>query len=284
MRILVLGNCQARPISSLLTTCGTDLEEIEPIILHLAHDRDRAAHEAALEAADLILAQATVPAFAVAHLASAEIQARYPSKTVIWPNIFYAGQQPWLQYVTHPTLGRVQGPLDAYHDLRLLSGWYRDRHGTVPVPLVDPAGVAFRSLATLKNREVACDVIASDLIAVHERNRRLFFTFNHPTQWLLVEVAMRIATLRGLPFDSARAAKHEPLSAVIAPSIDTLPVTAMRGPGVILGEGGTVTLERPNRFYNSEDLKALTYACYDHQSDLLAEFSQLRLTPGIEPG
>lgn len=283
MRILVLGNCQARPLSTLLTACGIDLEEIEPIILHLAHNEDRAAHEAALEGADLILAQATDPTFAVAHLTSAEIRAHYPFKTIVWPNIFYAGQQPWLRYVTHPELGRIQGPLDAYHDLRLLSGWYLKRHGTAPIPQVDPADVARRSLVTLKNREVVCDVIVSDIIVANERNRRLFFTFNHPTQWLLAQVALRIATLRGLPFDAALAAEREPLSAVIVPSIDTVPVTAMRGPSVTLAEGGTVTLERPNRFYDCEELEALTYACYDHQAELLAEFPRLRLTPGIEP-
>lgn len=74
IRLLVIGNCQARPVSRILGQTGR-FDCLEPIILHLAADDMRAEHEPRIASADLILAQATVDTFPVAHLRSVQ-QAR----------------------------------------------------------------------------------------------------------------------------------------------------------------------------------------------------------------
>jgi|GEM_PF-2283370 len=68
MRIQVIANCQARPISMLLPHIAQDTETLEPIILHLAKAEEQEAHLAQIDTADVIFAPLTVDQFQPAHL------------------------------------------------------------------------------------------------------------------------------------------------------------------------------------------------------------------------
>ena len=166
MKILVVGNCQARPLSNLLTeVAGCDI--LPPIILHLAHETDSDTHLPLLAEADVILAQQTADTFRVPYLRSEAIRAR-DKKVLVWPNVFWAVQQPFLRYFTHADYGRILGPLEAMHDLRIYGRWLASK-GLLPdlesrLDAGFAAGVQAASLRSLQAREAGCDVSISDFL------------------------------------------------------------------------------------------------------------------------
>lgn len=272
MKLLVIGNCQARPLSALFSGAVEGVEPLEPVILHLAKEQEAETHFARMQEADLILTQATAASFKPAHLVSADVQARFPGKTRIWPNIFYAGQQPNLKYLTHTTRGRIYGPLDIYHDCDILRAWYLDRLGIDPVPPAeDPEAVHARSIQALRNRESECDVTVSDLIEAHRGERRLFFTFNHPARWLLERMTERLCALQGLVYAPSAPSGREPLGRIAPPSVFD--------DGETLYQGLPVGSAGPPRRYMPAELRSTAFACYDAQREVLTEIERLRYTP-----
>lgn len=223
MRIQVIGNCQARPISSTIGSLLPEAEMLDPIVLHLSKEEMRGAHEAQLSSADLIFAQLTVDTFKPGHLATSGLKQRFDDKVVVWPNIFYAGQQPYLRYFTHTSLGRLFGPIEALHDLRLHRSWLET--GRVQKAAMFEQDSNFESkvrgvsLESLKAREATCDVYISDLIEAREAEDWLFFTFNHPTQLLLGELARRMLRFCDVSFDpTTPLPSNEPLNRYQVPS------------------------------------------------------------------
>lgn len=283
MKILVIGNCQARPLAQILTSDGTNTS-LDPIILHLAKDTDAEYHLAAMDEADLILAQYTAPTFKPAHLATAQIRDRFAQKCLVWPNIFYAGQQPFLKYITHVGKGRINGPLDIYHDLRLLKEWYLDRTGSYPLgDIATVEEVHTQSLASLATRERDCDVEISDLIEAYQNERRLFFTFNHPTHWLLESLAMRIAKRRELVFTHAERPFKEPLDRIIPPSTlfdlgkDESIFQGLENEPNQFAQPGRTRL----RQFDEAQLRKTTFTYYDRQEDALRDHARIRMTPNF---
>ena len=227
MKILVSGNCQAEPVISLLSAICGDVQPLEPIITYLPQDAQEQedVHKARMREADIIFAQATMPTaimptIQVPHVASASIKAHFPEKTIIWPNLFYAGQQPYLCYVTHQiTKARLLGPMGEYHDLRILRDWYRDRRDETPFNLPDAGQIAQTSLEELGRREAPCDVKISDLIDAEKSTRRLFFTFNHPSRWLFIALVERMMARTNLKGNLSKVPPREPLAQIVVPSI-----------------------------------------------------------------
>lgn len=279
MKLLVIGNCQARPLAALLDGAVEVIELMEPIILHLARDADTSRNLASMAKADLILTQHTAPTFNTSHLVAARIRKHFPSKTRVWPNIFYAGQQPNLKYLTHITRGRIDGPLDIYHDSEVLRAWYRDRLGIDPVPpREDPEEVHSRSLSALREREGDCDVAVSDLIEAYRHAMRLFFTFNHPVRWLLEQMAMRLSEGLGLSYVPAPAPCNEPLGRIVPPALFDGDEALFQGLTIDSTNGKPIN---PSRRYTTPELRDVAFTCYDRQRIALSEAPQLRYTPQI---
>lgn len=281
MKILVLGNCQARPVSHMLGL-ATAAKLLEPVVLHLARTDEVSFHEAQMQEADLIIAQATQDDFSPAHVASTGIRARYSGKVMVWPNLFYSGQQPWLRYVTHARQGRILGPLDTYHDLRILGDWYKARVGSTPLPDIDPDAVARVSLKELRMREAGCDLVISDLIEAEATRRLLFFTFNHPANWLLHRLVQRICERAGLVTRAFEPPIREPLARIVPPSIWHASDSGFPLQGLRLdpGQPGIHQPGPPDRL-NMTQLRELSFACYDRQAEALQDHINLRLTPQV---
>jgi hypothetical protein len=220
VKVVVTGNCQARPLANLLGSVP-QVDVTDVIILHLAREDQEQAHQEAIHSADVIIAQFTDDAFKPSHLRSSVL--RESGKAIIWPNIFFSGQQPFLRYVTSPTYGRLNGPLDVYHDVRIMTHWHMERFGT---PLFNESfdasfaeRVANQSLEELARRESNCDVSVAEKINSMWRDERLFFTFNHPTISLLKHVAELVFREIGLPHSLGGIQYREPLDKIIPPSI-----------------------------------------------------------------
>ncbi|MDJ0630817.1 MAG: WcbI family polysaccharide biosynthesis putative acetyltransferase [Rhodobacter sp.] len=280
MKIAVIGNCQARPLANLLQSVD-GIECLEPIILHLARPEERAEHCARLDQADVVVAQWNAPQFPVPHLRVAELQAARPDSLVIWPNVFFIGQTPYLRYATHAQKGRICSPLTEYHDLWTLRDWFRARRGVdfaaeIETPDFAPA-LAAASLDTLVRRERECTVGVGDLIAEHWQSRPLFFTFNHPRHWLLARLAERILDRIGRTARIETDGLREPLSRIQPPGARPGDAGDLQGVEVDLSVPGRVGYGQVQG-YAPEDLRAASFACYDHQADLL-DPPAMRLTP-----
>lgn len=200
LKIVLTGNCQARPLANLLSRFP-DIQVIDVIILHLSNDGEVERHQEIFSAADVIIAQQTIEKFSPQHLSSNKL--RDNKKSIIWPNIFFCGQQPFLKYITIPNQGRLIGPLSVYHDVRMLNTWHQFKFGNSLFKESHDdeyaADIARKSLQELQEREQSCDISVSKKIENEWKSHRLFYTFNHPTIRLLSYVAIRIAEKLGVP-------------------------------------------------------------------------------------
>lgn len=276
MKILVIGNCQARPLSQLL--CDGNLNTaLKPIIVHLAKPDDVLRDRALMSEADIIVAQNTAKSFEPEHLRSNKVKEEYNDKTIIWPNVFYIGQTPYLRYVTHKTAGRLIGPLEAYHDLRFLSNWYSERLGiSYPEIEIDVDEVSAKSLDELQRREAQCDIEISDIIENYGTLKRIFFTFNHPSRLILEALAKRIAEKAGIKRQEVSKTKWEPLGRIVPPSIfDNPPRADSQFMGLVTNDEGRIV----RYTYSEESLCKAFFDLYDKSINYLADPASLRITP-----
>ena len=220
MKCVVVGNCQARALSILVSKLNADVTALGVVVVHLANESERQGHLDLFDDADLILSQKTSDSYPVQHVTSGFIRERYPEKTLVWPNSFYIGQTPYLRYVSHVDDGRVLSPLDAYHDLRIFKNWYEDRVGPWPHSEIDVGELRRLSLDSLSQREQGCDVTISDFIREFENSNRLFWTFNHPTNMLLVELSKRVLMRLSKPYKASQIDGPEYLARIVPPTDD----------------------------------------------------------------
>jgi hypothetical protein len=281
MKILVIGNCQARPIAALIGEL-TGAEMLSPIVSHLARSADEAEQEEAIKTADVVLAQQTADTFFYPWLRSANLRA-LAKPVVVWPNVFWTGQQPFLRYLTHRTYGRLFGPLEALHDLRLYCSWLTKRgiRGDVNGILNDQfvSDVRAQSLQELQARELTCDVIISNFLAERVDHERLFFTFNHPTALVLEEVVSRIMKTLSLSHSPFNGQRKEPLGRYVVPSLWPDMPDTFQGDGFELFSNGRVErVVGPPVSYSVAELEAAFDVIYDH-CPAFCDLKNLRLTP-----
>ena len=287
MRIQVIANCQARPITGLMTRLRPDCKTLEPIILHVAKPEEREAHLAQIATADVIFAQLTQDEFRPAHLSTPALREQFGKKIVVWPNIFFMGQQPYLRYFTHNKLGRMMGPLEALHDLRLYQSWKSTgRVDPSALEKSDPDFVAFArntSLKELQRKEAKCDVVISDFFMSQVEKEPLFYTFNHPKLTVLGEMARRILAHIGettTPFLD-KEGSLEPLSRYQVPSSWTLDGAEYQGDQFFIdADLGAQRLPGKPQRYSLEALCGAYQQVYDAQ-EAYQTFEGIRLTPSF---
>jgi hypothetical protein len=202
--ILVIGNCQALPIGLILQEAYGDLITHQVLTVHLMRDSDRERALAAIESADVILAQRVDATYPVDFVRTEAIRDSLSpgQRMVVWPNLYFRGYNPELSYLRGSGSGLISGPWLEYHDSRILGAWRSGRSvdDTVRHILDDAVAVekdieqTFRELSL---READCDVTVSDYIAEHWADHRLLHTFNHPANRLLVHTAEALVMALG---------------------------------------------------------------------------------------
>jgi hypothetical protein len=139
-------------------------------------------------------------------------------------------------------------------------------------PIVE--ATAKQSLDELRGREKFVDVRISDIISEEWRKRSLFLTFNHPTLFLLTQMASRLlakigieATLPEVP------GQEEPLGLVLPPILrrEVEGVTALQpnetSVGADVGLENGILATRGSRRLDLSELITGFYYSYDKQLD-----------------
>lgn len=200
MKLVIIGNCQARPLADYIEKLIPTVSVISTPIVHLLKESDEVKYRSAFEDADVIVTQVISDSYPCKFIRTNEIKRLYGSKTHTILNLYYSGYTPDLMYIRHPEVSTLKGPLADYHNRTILEGWLLgiDQEQAIEW-LSDPffnqqeyGQEDTKSIEELKNRETSVDVKIADFIVKTRDKSRTFFTFNHPSSTLLIEYAQRI--------------------------------------------------------------------------------------------
>jgi hypothetical protein len=283
MKLVVIGNCQARPLADYIEKLVPTISVTATPIVHLLKDSDEAEYRDALNDADVIVTQMISDAYPCKFIRTSEIKRLYGNKTHTIVNLYFSGFTPDLMYIRHPEVTTLRGPLGEYHNKTILDGWLlgisqQQVVGWLSDPFYNKQEYGKEdkaSLDELKARDAAVDIKIADFIESTRKESRTFFTFNHPASVLLIEYAKRIceriAGERGS--DHAINAQLEPLNQLIPlvpPGIQCIETgrSESKGTSVLSINGPNVELGGVTMFTNKE-LVAQFYAIYEQNAEFL---------------
>ncbi len=285
MKVVVAGNCQARPMARLLSQLNPEITITATPIVHLLQPADEAVFRPALDEADLIITQLIADSYPCEFIRTNRLKERYGDRVKTILNLYFTGYNPDLRYLRHPQVGTLRGPLSDYHNKTILTGWMLgvDQKQVVKW-LNDPffnqqeyALASQASLAELKKREELVDVPIVDCIEAGYKHQRFFFTFNHPSAALLAQYAHRVsAMLLGNATEiHNELIKNEFLDQLI-PKIppglghEQAAQAVSKGQEVLSVNGAKIELGAEKN-YTDEELVALFYQIYSENADFIRE-------------
>jgi len=296
VKAVVVGNCQSRPVADLLSQLYPPLDDCKPLVAHLASADDAQADYELCDRADFIFTQPIDDSYRAAHLATSRLKSRYGDKLVTWPNVFSSAQTPDLFCASRSDRSPIVGPLDTYHTSGVLRAWRAGsnvghaitalRNGDY-MCLDSFKKILASSRDVLAAREADLDVRIGDVIEEQQLQQRLFFTFNHPTSYLLGLVSQRIlerCELGSLGTHSLDSGTAEPLGRITAPMVDAISQQlgfqfdtseSCRGVKLLIDAGTVNTGEQCE--YSFERYVETAFSAYDAQLD---PAEQVLVTPG----
>ncbi|WP_395340370.1 WcbI family polysaccharide biosynthesis putative acetyltransferase [Ningiella sp. W23] len=288
MNLVIIGNCQARPLKDIINQINQQVTVIDTPIVHLlkAHEKDEV--YATLDSADHIVTQLIADTYPCDYIRTNTLKTAFPNKVTTILNLYYAGYTPDWTYVRIPQLGTLQGPMGDYHNTTIIESWLKALTTTQTASLLFDerynqekyAGIASTSLIELNKREGLVDIGIVDFISEQMSKQRLFFTFNHPCYCLLQEYATRILRRMGVkeadikPVEDAK----EPLDPFIPPlnpGMDfNFPIeNTFKGKCVEGIHNNGVTLGA-TKFYSAEELVDTFYEIYtQNASSIKAKYA-----------
>jgi hypothetical protein len=197
-RVAFIGNCQAQALESLSGHLGLPIEVVTlPAIFHLEAFAEPATWER-IASCDFVFNQRVSADYPIEFARPAVLRERLGTRAISWPNVYFDGYFPGIEYIYSHT-GKIVGPLADYHLDFVRSAW---AHG-VPVDTLEQSFLsgrlaqqfrtaADRSLAHLRQRESGLDVRMSDWIAGRWRYAKLLHVMNHPGNPALLELLTRL--------------------------------------------------------------------------------------------
>lgn len=294
MKVAVIGNCQARPLAAYLAAMCRDIELLPETIVHLSGPATASSDLERLDKADLLVAQSVQDGYLAGHLTTNALRARYPSKVLVWPNLFFSGNCADIAYLTTQENQRLVGPLGVYHNRFIFELWKEGVEEPSVIGALDDlydrramdlSDSVEKSLSELRRRDEGSDVHIVDHIAAHWQRKRLFFTFNHPTAELLIELGRQIAEAAAIPrqLDVDPAFEPEPLNPIVPATSKRLASILGLGyranttsKGVVLSlENGEVTTSGKH-LYSIPDMVKQSYVAYREQP---CAAKSVRVTP-----
>jgi Polysaccharide biosynthesis enzyme WcbI len=206
-KVAIIGNCQAQFLEGLFLTGGSKMsvQRLKPVFE--LQETDKSSILSVLEGADFIFAQRVASDYHLEWVRTEFIKGTFGAKAFTWPNIYFDGYFPDARYIYLGAYGKVQGPLDDYHLQRIVDAHRAKRPADSIAAEISSSGRALDgdafqvSLNNLIGRERDVDIAISDFIASEVGKRRAFYTPNHPFNFVLIEMARRLANQSGLAFD-----------------------------------------------------------------------------------
>lgn len=187
-----------------------EIARLQPVFVMQNSDKD--AVYSKFREADLVLTQRISDEYNLDWIASNEVRREFGAKVAVWPNIYFDGYFPGVQYIYLAKWGKLPSPLGEYHFGQVHSAHAAGK--TVQQAVNDFAGEALfetspnpidGSLDELRAREADVDVPISDAIAGSLAVSRLFYTPNHPVNGLLGVMLKRLAARADIKFDTEKA-------------------------------------------------------------------------------
>lgn len=201
MNIYIHANCQGQALKRIIeTSLDARIHNVtiyKPV--HLLKMNDCVPFYNALNNSDIIIMQSIGTAFGE-FCSSSHISEKYSSKDIIViPNLYFDGYFPDLRYLRGL---KEANSFSEYHSQNILDAYTKGASVSEAVSGMLSVGelkedFSASSIERLVDREEACTLVMSDYISDNFDKRRLFWTFNHPANEVLVEMASRIMKLIG---------------------------------------------------------------------------------------
>lgn len=178
------------------------LVRIKPIHLLKAEDRDD--FDSAIAQTETVIHQPISSNFK--EFAIDAIKERFPDKRFLsFPSLYFLGYYPWLMYLRKPTGGTLKGPLGDYHDERIVRAYIDGLpvEETVQRLANEPLDASFveTEFAKLEQREAGLDTRSVDYLRAHYRERKLFYVMNHPSNEVMIQIALQLLDKLGIEVD-----------------------------------------------------------------------------------
>jgi hypothetical protein len=216
-KLRIYGNCQAGCIAGFLKRSHEVNELFDISAFRGAHEISLNEIQDAktdLQTAAVFLTQHVSDGFRGSEFSSLALKSHLPSSAVVisYPSIYFDAYFPNLLYLSGER-GLFTGPGGDYHDKEILGGYAGSLtidetiSSLLDESRYDATSVLMRFdtwLVNMREREKVLDVGISDFIAAEFRNSRLFYTFNHPTNVVMLEVCKTIAKLLSVAFEDGR--------------------------------------------------------------------------------
>lgn len=283
MKVAFVGNCQAQVLEQMVLANSSSIEvEFMPPVW-LIEKRDERDILAKLDDCDWIFCQRVVEAQA-GFVTTAALKSKYRERAISWPNVYFDGYFPGIQYLYRADGRKVLGPIDEYHFSFIIEAFEHSLPKEYCVELIETASIfnvfpqpIHSSLARLDQREMELDVRIADYLASYMGGGRLFYTMNHPTELVMRELMMRLlgaASLAGsLRGDYIGSYLLDKIVLPFFPAIrdryklyDNLQSYDFKG--VVIARIGRddIELEEKAKFYSPLDLVESFYQCYEQSS------------------
>jgi hypothetical protein len=203
---LIIANCQGPPLRQFLARL-LDFDVVAAPPVHLLRGWDQGSLQYLIDRADVVIAQDLhAKRYEQWRLSSEQLRERRPdAQTLLFPVAHWAGHTPELEYLRTENGRKIDHNGLVYMD-RYVVECARNGVSTGACAEMITSRVwttdavrrkAAESMLRLKEREKRLDITISDLIEEHASSQRLFHTFNHPSNFLLSELAQRIARKLG---------------------------------------------------------------------------------------
>lgn len=226
-KIVVVGNCQAAPLGRILRLLSSDIEVLAVATVHKLANEDEEDYAEHFTNADFIVTQLIAENYRCTFVRTSLLESKYPEKIIRTVNLFYMGYHCEWMYLKDEKSNIITGPMSDYHSRTIWEGWKKNKSVEQVVTDINClqynqsrySNTMSSSLEELKKRELAADIKITDVLEAEQQNIQLFFTFNHPSKYLLIAYAKQILNHLGVDIAEGEVGTlKEPLDRIIIPN------------------------------------------------------------------
>lgn len=203
MKFTVIANCQSGPLANLLMALAPSLEWLRVKPIHLLKADDISAFDYAISDSEAVIHQPIGPSFDYFGIDS--VKKRFPNKQYLsFPSLYFRGYHPWLMYLRKPTGGTLKGPIGDYHDERIVKGYINGCTVQEALQFLANSELdgSFIDEEFERLDERACksklDAQSVEYLRSRYRSRKLFYVMNHPSNEVLIDIAIQLLDRLGL--------------------------------------------------------------------------------------